>query len=188
MHPVEGAKILFTGPTGAGKTTAIHTLSGSASPVAAQSGHDGPPVPFDYGEFQPEGGAALRLYGAPEQMRFDFMWKVLADDAAGLVVLLDHERPDPAADALRYVQSFDALVRRTACVVGIGRFNLVRAPGLHVISSRLLAAGYRVPVLEVDVRRQTDMLRLMRALTAPGWLDAGITAPGPLTAPHLLPG
>ena len=184
--PAEGAKVLFTGPTGAGKTTAIRTLSDLVSPAADGTSAEPQPAPFDYGEFQPEGGAPLRLYGAPEQLRFDFMWKVLADEAMGLVVLLDHQRPDPAADALHYVQSFGALARRGACVIGVGRFAAARAPGLRAIASRLASAGYRVPVMEVDVRSRADMLRLMEALAAPAPREAEVTTPGVLPAAQLL--
>jgi signal recognition particle receptor subunit beta len=174
MRDSKGAKILFTGPTGAGKSTAIRGLSAIAAPGGdshddAAELHAGS---FDYGEFRPDGGAALRLYGAPEQMRFDFMWKVLADEAMGLVVMLDHQRPDPASDALRYVQSFEALARRRACVVGVGRFDAARAPSLQTIASRLETAGFRVPVIAVDARRQDDMLRMMRTLVALARRDA----------------
>ncbi len=181
MTPSEGAKILFTGPTGAGKSTAIRALS----ELAAPSDNGARATPFDYGEFRQDGGAPMRLYGAPEQMRFDFMWKVLADDAMGLVVLLDHHRPDPAADALRYVQSFDALARRGACVVGVGRFDGARAPGLRAIASRLEIAGYRVPVIEIDVRRRADALRLMQTVVALAQRDA-VTPAEPPPAPGLL--
>lgn len=176
----EGAKILFTGPTGAGKTTAIRALSDIVVAADGVAGQIPEPPAFDYGEFRPEGGATFRLYGTPEQMRFDFMWKVLSDDAMGLVVLLDHQRPDPAADALRYVQSFGALARRGACVIGVGRFAATRAPGLKAISSRLASAGYRVPVMEVDMRSKADMLRLVEALAAPAHREAAVTAPGSL--------
>lgn len=170
-------KILFTGPTGAGKTTAIRALSQVGSFADSQLGEGGeaPPPPFDYGEYW-DSGTSVRMYGAPEQKRFDFMWKVLADEAMGLVVLLDHHRPDPAADALRYVQSFDSLARRGACVVGVGRFDSARAPGLRAISSRLETAGYRVPVLEIDVRRKADMQLLMQTLVTMGQREPAVPA------------
>lgn len=186
MTPVEGAKVLFTGPAGAGKTTAIRALSEIAAPAGDDNSDDRQPVAFDYGEFRLEGGAPMRLYGAPEQLRFDFMWKALADDAMGLVVLLDHRRPDPAADALHYVQSFGALARRGACVVAVGRFDAARAPNLCAISFRLETAGYKVAVIEIDVRRAAYVRRMMQALVALARRDAVTPQDAQPTAPALL--
>lgn len=177
--PLAGeSKVLFTGPSGAGKTTAIRSLSHVGAFADSQFGEDGeaPPPPFDYGEFW-HNGVPVRMYGAPERKRFDFMWKVLSDEAMGLVVLLDHQRPDPASDALRYVQSFAALARRGACVVGIGRFDATRAPSLRAISDRLETAGYRVPVLEIDARRKADVLLLMQTLVTMARRQAPAPAP-----------
>lgn len=80
-----------------------------------------------------------------------------------MVVLLDHSRPDPAADALRYVQTFGCLARRGVSV-GVARFDPRRTPGLDTISFRLRSAGYRATVIEADPRCRADMVRLLQPL------------------------
>ncbi len=39
----------------------------------------------------------IRLFGTPGQSRFDFLWKILAKNALGMIILTDNSRPDPLA-------------------------------------------------------------------------------------------
>lgn len=166
---MEGLKIVFTGPHGAGKTTAIQVVS-DAPPITTDTGPgalDGlsTTAAFDYGECRSDDGRLLRLYGTPGQARFDFMWELLAQGAIGLVVLLDDRRPDPAADALECLADFPLQASQGAAVVGIGRFGAT-PPQVHRLAQQIEAQGYRVPVVEVDVRRHDDVRMLLRILEA----------------------
>ena len=88
-------KLVFAGPVGAGKTTAIQTLSDIE--VVSTDAHASDEVrllkktttvAMDYGLMKLASGDQVRLYGTPGQQRFDFMWEILSENALGLVLML----------------------------------------------------------------------------------------------------
>lgn len=163
-------KLVFAGPMGAGKTTAITSISGAA-PVATEALNTdreqhsklNTTVAFDYGEVQLSGGERLRLYGMPGQSRFDFMWKIASDGALGVVLLADNTRPDPLADLEVYVDAFLPLAQRAAMVIGIGRSTQGKT-SIDDYANWLARRGVVVPVFTVDVRERDDVLLLLDAL------------------------
>ena len=161
-------KLIFAGPPGAGKTTAIAAISDVPpvnTDVAATDEvaniKERTTVAMDYGELTLAGGQRLFLYGTPGQERFDFMWKILAAGSLGLVVLIDNTRPDPVADLAFYVDNFRELIDSAAGVVGITRAQ--EGPPLGAYFELLAAKECPMPVLEVDAREKQDVLRLLDA-------------------------
>jgi uncharacterized protein len=167
---MDHCKIVFTGPMGAGKTTAIgmlsETLPISTETRSSESDKAGTTAAFDYGECRLADGTLVRLFGTPGQLRFDFMWDVLAQGAIGIVVLLDDRRPDPAADALDFLTEFPTQAAIGAAAVGLGRFGAAAAIEAGALAQRLQAQGYRVPVVDVDVRCKDDVQMLLQILVA----------------------
>lgn len=163
-------KLLFSGPMGAGKTTAIAAISDSA-PVRTealnsdrgQHAKESTTVGFDYGEIALDGGDRLRLYGMPGQDRFRFMWQVASEGALGVVLLADNTRADPLADLALYVDSFRALAQRGAMVIGIGRLD-EGTTQVDAYAQWLATQGLSLPVFAVDVRQRDDVLLLLDAL------------------------
>jgi signal recognition particle receptor subunit beta len=163
-------KLLFAGPMGAGKTTAIRSIS-DIPPVSTeaenidrvQHAKAETTVGLDYGETMLDGGEKLRLYGLPGQARFDFMWKIVARGALGVVLLVDNGRPDALASLDLYLDAFDGLARASAMVIGVGRLaaGTGRVNDYHKI---LRQRGLRLPVFAVDVRQRADVLLLLEAL------------------------
>ena len=109
-------KLVFAGPVGAGKTTAIQTLSDievvSTDAYASDEVRllkKTTTVAMDYGLMKLASGDQVRLYGTPGQQRFDFMWEILSENALGLVLMLKASAPDPVADLRHYVQAFRTL-------------------------------------------------------------------------------
>lgn len=163
-------KILFTGVAGAGKTTAIAAVS-EIPPMStdvrnndASLGKDTTTVGLDYGELTLDGGDKLRLYGTPGQVRFDFMWSILARGALGLVILIDNRRPDPLADLDMYLKGFAQLIAQRACVVAIGRTETHPSPDIEQFALRLESHGIMCPVLPTDVRDTTQVVQLLELL------------------------
>ena len=77
-------KLVFAGPVGAGKTTAVQSLSDievvSTESVATDETRRlkrTTTVAMDYGVMRLDNGDQVHLYGTPGQKRFDFMWDIL---------------------------------------------------------------------------------------------------------------
>ena len=163
-------KILFTGTVGAGKTTAIASVS-EVPPVVtdvvnSDRGVDKPltTVGLDFGLLTLDNGDRLRLFGTPGQARFDFLWKILVRNAIGVVVLTDNSRPDPLADLAMYLDGFAEELHSVPFVIGVGRLCTHPAPGLDQYAGVLAGRGLAFPVIEVDVRRREDVVLLLDTL------------------------
>lgn len=163
-------KILFTGTMGAGKTTAIAAIS-EIKPLNTDVRNNDlsvskamTTVGLDYGELTLSEGETLRLYGTPGQQRFDFMWKILARGALGVVILVDNSRPDPLADLDIYLDGFAGLINEAACVVGICRTETHPIPDVDSFAARMEAKNVFSPVFAVDVRQPQQVLQLLDLL------------------------
>lgn len=163
-------KIVFTGAPGAGKTTAIAALS-DAPPVLtevrntdARLGKEHTTVGLDFGQVDLGDGQAVRLFGTPGQLRFEFMWRIIATDALGLVILVDNSKPDPMADFEIYLDAYKELLPTMNCAVGIGRTAQHPRPTPDQYADALAARDLVFPVLEVDVRRRDDVLMLVETV------------------------
>lgn len=164
-------KIVFAGPVGSGKTTAIQSLSDievvSTEARASDEVRQIKPtttVAMDYGLMKLDNGDQVRLYGAPGQQRFDFMWDILTNNALGLVVLVNAAGADPVADLRLYLDAFRALIDRTAVVVGVTHTDR----GDRAIRQRLTAEMQRqgIPpcVMDADARSRPDVAMLVKTL------------------------
>lgn len=161
----EEFKIVFTGPMGAGKSTAIAAISDSA-PVSTDvlsTDHSvcakaTTTVGLDYGSIMLGNGACVRLYGTPGQARFRFMWSILGQQAAGIIVLIDASQPDALVQLDTFLDAFDTV---TPIVVGVGRTGSPRALSADAFVNRLEAHGRVMPVFSVDVRRKADVVLLV---------------------------
>lgn len=181
-------KVLFAGGMGAGKTTAIAQISEipPASTEAVNTDRNSfdkthTTVALDYGELTLEGGDKLRLYGTPGQARFDFMWTIVGKGALGVVLLVDHSRPEPLADLREYVQRFGAVIRQSCAVVGVGRMDEEDEDSIGAYLEALDELGLQVPVFSVDVRRREDVALLLETLLIQ--IEAGLQDDGTGEAP-----
>lgn len=164
-------KIVFTGPMGAGKTTAIAAIS-EIAPVKTevdntdQAAHSkaSTTVGCDFGRLTLAEGGVVRLYGTPGQARYRFMWDILGRGAAGVIVLLDASQPGALVQLDLFVDAFLPHVPQGALVVGVGRTGERGAPATDAFAARLDARGIVAPVLSVDVRRSEDVMMLVRTL------------------------
>jgi len=164
-------KLVFAGSMGAGKTTAIRAIS-EIEPITTEVQNtdfvefdkEETTVAMDYGELTLQGGEKLRLYGTPGQMRFQFMWPILASGALGAVLLIDNSRPDPLADLELYLEAFRSLADAGAAVVGVGRMDRCPQPSLEDYAERLAQLDIVVPVMPADVRRRDDVLDILEVL------------------------
>lgn len=167
-------KIIFTGPVGAGKTTAISAVSdipvagteaAASDEVSLRKGST--TVAMDYGILNLDGGDKVHLYGTPGQDRFSFMWEILSEGAMGFVILIDNARPEPLADLEHYLTSFRKQIDRCgdAVVIGVTRTELDPQPDpLRHFHDFLAARNLNIPVFEVDGRQRADVKQMLLAL------------------------
>lgn len=166
------AKIVFTGPPNAGKTTAIGMLSDRPPVVTDVLNHDASlskertTVGLDYGVLTLEGGEQVRLFGTPGQKRFDFMWKILVKRAIGVVILLDNSQAQSMNQLAEILDTLHDSLAGSACVVGVGRTEQWPEPGVAQYEEMLAARGLLFPVVEADVRQRSDVMMLIDLLLA----------------------
>ncbi|MEN9890817.1 MAG: hypothetical protein RLY78_1112 [Pseudomonadota bacterium] len=164
-------KIIFTGPVGSGKTTAIASISDtppvSTDEAATDMTLDRKPkttVAMDYGQIVLGKNAKVHLYGTPGQERFNFMWEILTKGGIGLVLLLDNTRPTPFKDLQFYVQAFRNFIDSTQLVIGITQMDLKNTPTVDDYHRQLAELDLEAPIFEVDARQRGDVSMLVQAL------------------------
>lgn len=163
-------KIIFSGPVGAGKTTAIATISDippvKTEKIATDETRQVKPnttVAMDYGVIH-LGDERVHLYGTPGQERFDFMWDILSQGAIGLVLLISNVRPDPFADLRLFLDSFRPFASEMRMVIGLTQVDRHPTPSIEDYQQELLKIGLKVPVFEIDARSRPDVSLLIQAL------------------------
>ena len=170
---MENHKVLFIGPVGSGKTTAIRSISDidcldTEAQVSDVTGRrkQTTTVAMDYGRLTLNDDNRVHLYGTPGQARFRFMWELLANelaaDCAGLVLLLDNTRASPYRDLKYYVQEFSNLIARKKLLIGVTRSDLRVEPQRAEYQAWIEELGLDADVRFIDARRKTDLIGLLQ--------------------------
>lgn len=172
--------ILFVGSVGAGKTQAIRTIS-DIEVVDTEAGatdetallKQNTTVAMDMGVMQLGAHDKVRLYGAPGQDRFDFMWDILLDQSRGVVLLIDHSRPNPVEDLAHYMEQLTRRMQNRVLpiVVGVTHADMGKPASIDAYRNyfgETTSISHRqvVPVLEADARSLHDVKTLLLALTS----------------------
>ena len=167
--------ILFAGPMGAGKSTAIESLSDIAvvSTEAANSDRGvvdkaTTTVALDYGEIVVDDTDKVRLYGIPGQRRFDFMWSILMERAKALFLLVNNDANDPIGVMSEFLVEFGELCSRAPVVVGVSRGDIGTPPNLTEYADAVtqMHPGMLIPIFTVDPRDRDQMLTVLMTLIA----------------------
>ncbi|ESS72888.1 putative GTPase [Methyloglobulus morosus KoM1] len=173
-------KIIFTGPVGAGKTTAIHSISDVPPVKTDASASDmtkarkaSTTVALDYGIMNLEDGEKIHLYGTPGQERFDFMWDILVTGGIGLILLLDNTRADPFRDMRFFLGAFKKFIDETHVAIGITQMDISNKPTIADYHAQLQVLDLNPPIFAVDARVKNDVSLLVQSLLYS--LDPGLT-------------
>lgn len=170
-------KIIFFGPVGAGKTTAIAAVTNNtgATTEARISGSglrrkSRTTVAMDYALLQRD-GQRIHLYGTPGQERFRFMWEMvsteLAHDCSGHIMLLDNARNYPRKDLEFYLHNFRIYNPNTRLVIGITGSDLVPTPSHADYTDWLMELDIKAQVFFIDARQAEDIHLLIDAILLP---------------------
>jgi len=174
-------KILFTGPVGVGKTTAIQTMSDVDVITTDEDASDmtkkrksQTTVTMDYGYMNIGEKERIHLYGTPGQERFDFMWDILKNGALGLVLLIDNSRKNPQQDLKFYTESFKDFIASGELVIGITKADENTNPTIDDYRQWLTKLSINAPIFSIDSREKTDVSSLIQALLYS--MDPGVAA------------
>lgn len=172
--------VLFMGPVASGKTSAIRAISDIEvvdTEVAASDEtrfvKQTTTVSMDVGVLNLAGGEQLRLYGAPGQERFDFMWEILLEQTKALIILVNHSSPNPHLDLLQYMNSVVAALgnRRIPLAVGVTHADESPEKPLSIYDEALadrppVFVNEKVPLFRIDARNPNDVRALVIAVAA----------------------
>jgi uncharacterized protein len=164
-------KIIFTGPVGAGKTTAIAAISDvppiktdAAATDMTKNRKAATTVAMDYGVMNLGGGEKIHLYGTPGQERFDFMWEILITGGIGLILLLDNTRPDPFQDMKFFLEAFRKFIEDTSVAIGVTQMDLNNRHTIEDYHAQLKTLDLNPPLFAVDARKKHDVSLLVQSL------------------------
>jgi uncharacterized protein len=164
-------KIIFTGPVGVGKSTAIASISDTPPVKTEEIATDilkgnktTTTVAMDYGVMNLEGGERLHLYGTPGQERFDFMWDILTEGGVGLVLLINNDVANPMQDLHFFLDAFDSFIEKSRLVVGVNFMDKRPGPTISDYREQLKKTKHKAPVFEIDARERRDIALLLEAL------------------------
>ncbi|MBA7848237.1 ATP/GTP-binding protein [Klebsiella sp. RHBSTW-00484] len=168
-------KVLLVGPTGAGKTTAISTVSDISviSTEVTRSSLDTESlnsqlipkstvtVGIDYGELSLNNSMRIRLYGVPGQVRFESLWGLIHEGSVGTVILFDISSNDYSEEFVFFVNRFHKTLLTERCIIGISKYSEIYSSRVTELLELLNHSGVNVPVFSVDVRNKEDVLKLL---------------------------
>ena len=171
--PPPSYKLLFLGEAGSGKTTAITSIS-DQPPISMEVpstereliGKTHTTVGFDYGEIALGDGGKLRLYGAPGQRRFSFMWEILAHGTMGIIMMVDNSRPDAMSNAQHTVSIYQSLfdAQQCAAVLAVTKSDLRHKPRIEDYRQMLADRQLQMPAFMIDARVKGDVLIVIDGL------------------------
>jgi uncharacterized protein len=171
MSAAQELKIVFTGPMGAGKTTAITAVSDIPPVSTEMHNHDqesfakeATTVALDLGQFGLDDGTIVRLYGTPGQERFSFMWEIAGRGAMGVILLIDGSSVNALSDLRTYATVFRRIAPDQPFIVGVGRTGPDDVELLDACAQALESLNLAAPIFSVDVRKREDVLLLIETL------------------------
>lgn len=172
--------VLFMGPVGAGKTQAIQSISDievlntdveATDETSKLKTHT--TVSMDVGVLHLSGSDKLRLYGAPGQDRFDFMWDILLQQAKGVALILNHASANPLAELEHYLQAISERVPGNRLPLAIGVTHTDEKPGVslsvyenYLRHKKVTFCGVIPPVIELDARVASHVRSLLLVMVA----------------------
>lgn len=167
----QGFKLVLAGPVGAGKTTALRSLS-DIEPVSTEMPlSDGPmgektttTVALDFSAIMLDDGTPLQLFGLPGQEHFSHMRGIVLNGALGAIVLLPGDDPEIAAQCAHWIRILTDIEADLPVVIGVTRTDL--APGFRMDTVRQALSGQvpPIPVFTIDARDREQAAQLVRAL------------------------
>ena len=150
--------VIITGPDGAGKTTAVQSVSDDGKASSTMLGG----MSVDYGVANLSLTEQAHLYGISGEGSFDPIGDILIQRANGLLVMLDNRRNNPFRDLKRHTAKFSHLLASQQVVVGITHCDHTRTEPLERYRQWAQEnLPIRAELVPLDARNQADILDLL---------------------------
>ena len=163
-------KIVVLGSMGAGKSTLVRSIAGGAVVDTDVLNTDGnsaklsTTVAMDYADVDLPNGDRLRLYGTPGQKRFEFIWSILLEGAAGVLVLVDATSDSVAEDLACYLATLQDKAARVPTVIGLTKSDLASDAQVQQCAQCVAEFPRPLPMVPFDARCERDGMLLMDVL------------------------
>lgn len=169
-------RVVFCGPLGVGKTTAVRAVSDvevantdvnqavNRHGGASRSGKRTTTVGIDYGEWHEGASSNVAVYGTPGQVRFDTVRTSTMSFSVHVVLWLFGQNDyalEEAEEWLRYLGVQDAAVYDTLTVAVTRLDEPGDHPGLEAYREVLDRFGPGIRLLAADPRDRTDVQRVV---------------------------
>ena len=161
-------QIIVTGPFNAGKTQFITTISDidvvSTERKITTEDHGikaETTVAMDYGRVELD-GMTLHLRGTPGQVRFEFMWEILAEEMDGFIVLVDSTDRLSFGDARDLINLFQTFNKVPYLVVA-SKQDLQDAMHMNDVR-RGIQSGPDVLVMPCVATEKTSVQQVLRQM------------------------
>lgn len=170
MHQ-QGFKFVLAGPVGAGKTTALGSLSDIAPVSTEMPLSDGPmgdktttTVALDFAAILLDDGTPVQLFGLPGQEHFSHMRSIVMTGALGVLVLLPGDDADIAAQCAHWIRVIADIDAELPIAIGITRTDMATDFRMDTIRKVIAGRSPPVPVMTIDAREREQVSQLVRAL------------------------
>ena len=169
---MEYNKLVFAGPVGAGKSTAINSIS-EVAPVTTEqplsSGAMGEKttttVALDYSYLSMD-GEVLHLYGLPGQEQLGFMRDIILQGAYGVILLVDASDGDIDSICQQWLSSILEIEKNIKIVVAVTKSE--NNPDFSLNSLRETVKNFlpSAPIISIDPREKEDVKQALQILVA----------------------
>jgi signal recognition particle receptor subunit beta len=171
LEAAKASKLLFVGPVGSGKTTAIRVIS-DIPPVSSEMPCMGAlpgektstTVAFDYSTIQLSLTETLHVYGLPGHTHLDFIGAIVGPGALGAVLLLDATSPHLTEDCRVAVEQLARIDPKLKFVIGISKSDLTPDFSMETMYALARRMSLYVPMFCIDAREPAQVRQLVRAL------------------------
>jgi uncharacterized protein len=174
MHTPEfdhAIKLLFVGPVGAGKTTAIRTIS-DVPPIstdvpwtqATTGKKNTTTLTFDYSTIRLDNNDPLHIYGLPGQAQLDFIGPIVGAGALGAALLLDASSSTLQEDFFQSVNALKQISPNLIFVVGMTKTDISLHFSINMMRRMAREMGLSPPIFSIDPRDRAQVIQLIRTL------------------------
>ena len=153
-------KILVTGPQGCGKSTFVKTSASLSSGKCLSVDRMGTTVAGDHAHVMIK-GFSMDLFGTPGQKRFNPMLRSFAEDAMGIVVIIDSADPKNLEDAAEMLEI--ANMEGVPYLIAANKKDARGAMTIEKIRKKMVIPD-EVPVLAINATDARDVLGTLELL------------------------